>query len=85
MSAATDDEKPPMFQLTAMAVDLHHTRTITAGQAVGLLAGMADTTDYMAAHLIREFEREAFGTAAEQMPADDWKPLREWRDDGSWS
>jgi hypothetical protein len=68
-----------------LVAEMHTSRAITAGQAVEILADIADLTLIMSAQILREFEREEHGE-----PADQWTPeVDDWRkptrgDDGTW-
>jgi hypothetical protein len=80
-----------------LVAEMHTSRAITAGQAVEILADIADLTLIMSARVLREFERQEHGEPADQWTdavdtyyerrlrdiGDDWRRL-ERGDDGSW-
>ena len=87
-----------LIDVVWLVSEMHRSAAITAGQAVGILADIADMTLVLAAQMIREYERQMHGEPADQwtdavdtyyerrlrdLHADDWrKPER--GDDGTW-
>lgn len=76
--------RPTLDEVLVMVTDMYEAEFIEADPATEILADHTGFSLALSARILGdEMTRRDRAIAAQA--ADDWKPLREWRDDGSWS